>query len=59
MWQYCAVFLCPYCGRTTSVFPEKFSTMDVDRNICEHCGKEILIVNDIPMTEEEYRKGGK
>jgi hypothetical protein len=33
--------------------------IDVDRNTCKYCGKEFLIVNDIPMTEEEYRQGRK
>jgi hypothetical protein len=25
---------------------------------CEHCGLEFLIVNDVPMTEEQYERQG-
>jgi hypothetical protein len=29
------------------------------RETCTHCGEEFLIVNDIAMTEQQYRDGSK
>jgi rRNA maturation protein Nop10 len=34
-------------------------TIDMGRETCTHCGQEFLIVNDIPMTEQQYRDGSK
>ena len=46
---------CPYCGQRIGI-----ATVDLSRHayllraLCEKCGKEFLIVNGIPMTEEQY-----
>jgi transposase-like protein len=46
---------CPNCGRQTSVFgASKFAKVDFGRARCEHCQQEFVIVNNIPMTEQEY-----
>ena len=59
-------FLFPECDglchllavRETLVFgAEHFDTIDMGRETCTHCGQEFLIVNDIPMTEQQYRDG--
>ena len=54
------VFTCPHCGRQTRVFgAEQFDTIEMGRGMCTHCGQEFLIVNDIAMTEQQYREGSK
>jgi transcription elongation factor Elf1 len=53
-------FSCPHCGLETSVFgASKFATIVFGRARCDHCRQEFLIVNDIAVTEEEYRKESK
>jgi hypothetical protein len=36
-----------------------FERVFMSRKKCENCGREFLIVNDIPMTEEQYQNGGE
>ena len=31
-----------------------FPTIDMGRAICRHCGKEFIIVENLPMTQEQY-----
>ena len=51
------MFTCPHCGRKTLVFCEdQFETIEMGRETCEHCQQEFLIVNDVPMTEQEYQQ---
>jgi rRNA maturation protein Nop10 len=53
-------FSCPHCGRQTEVFgADRFDSIDMGRETCTQCGQEFLIVNDIPMTEQQYRDGSK
>jgi transcription elongation factor Elf1 len=53
-------FSCPNCGLKTSVFgASKFAAIVFGRARCDHCGQEFLIVNDVAVTEEEYRKESK
>lgn len=35
-----------------------FDHIFISRKQCEKCGREFLIVNDVPMTEEQYRCRG-
>jgi transcription elongation factor Elf1 len=50
------MFNCPYCKAETDVVgTADFATIDLGRAICEHCGKEFIIVENLPMTEEQYR----
>ena len=42
-------FTCPYCGKETLVtVPPQMETIVVGRELCEHCGREFLIENDMP-----------
>jgi DNA-directed RNA polymerase subunit RPC12/RpoP len=48
---------CPYCGQEirtpiASLADESFLL----RTRCEKCGKEFLIVEGVPMTDERYSK---
>jgi len=40
-------FTCPYCGKETAV-ESPMDTILIGRAICEHCGSEFLIENDLP-----------
>lgn len=43
-------FTFPYCGQETMMdLPPPFETILVGRASCEHCGREFLIENDVPM----------
>lgn len=51
---------CPHCGEITGIGGASlFETISMSRKKCEQCGEEFLIVNDVPMTEEEYEKKSK
>jgi transcription elongation factor Elf1 len=44
-------FTCPYCGRETMVgLPLPMETILVSRALCDQCGREFLIENDVPRT---------
>jgi hypothetical protein len=46
---------CPHCGERTKIgVTPLFDTVLLARKSCDHCGLEFLIVNDEPMTEEQY-----
>jgi hypothetical protein len=36
-----------------------FDTIDFGRATCDHCKQEFMIVNDIPMTVQQYRQDSK
>jgi hypothetical protein len=47
----------PYCQAETEVIgAAEFATIDVGRAICDNCREEFLIINNVPMTLEQYRK---
>jgi hypothetical protein len=49
---YC---ICPYCKKETSIGTAAlFDTVFMSRKICDQCDREFLIVNDVPMTQEQY-----
>ena len=40
---------CPYCGKETLVMvPSQMESIVVGLEMCEHCGREFLIENDVP-----------
>ena len=41
-------FTCPYCGKETGVaVPPEMETIMVERETCEHCGRDFMIENDV------------
>ena len=49
--------ICPYCKLETGIGTAAlFDTVFISRKTCEKCGREFLIVTDVPMTEEQYKK---
>ena len=40
-------FTCPYCSRETMV-QSPMDTILIGRAICDECGREFLIENDVP-----------
>jgi uncharacterized protein (DUF983 family) len=48
-------YTCPHCGQQTGIGTAAlFDTVFMSRKTCEQCGLQLLIVNDIPMTQQEY-----
>ena len=49
--------ICPHCGKETHT-PKAalFGEVMMGRETCERCGQEFLIVDDAPMTREQYKK---
>jgi transcription elongation factor Elf1 len=41
-------FTCPYCGKETIV-ESPMDTIFMKRTNCDHCDKEFLIENDVPI----------
>jgi hypothetical protein len=49
-------FAWPYCKEQTNVpGAADFWMVEVGRATCEHCGKDFLVVENMPMTEEQYK----
>ena len=47
--------ICPYCKQETGVRTAAlFDTVLMSRKTCDKCGREFLIVNNVPMTEERW-----
>jgi uncharacterized protein (DUF983 family) len=50
-------YVCPHCKQETGVGTAAlFDTVLMSRKACDKCGREFLIVNDVPMTAEEYHR---
>jgi hypothetical protein len=50
------MFACPYCKQKTDVPGATNLWMVFAASaLCEHCGKEFVIVESFPMTEAHYR----
>lgn len=45
-------FECPNCHKQTTHWTP-MDTIRMARSVCEHCKKEYLIVDDVPMTEKK------
>jgi hypothetical protein len=51
-----SMFACPYCLATTDVpGAADFWMVEAASAVCEHCGKEFIIVENFPLTAEQYR----
>ena len=51
------MFICPHCGKAThGPKAALFDDVMMAREECEHCGREFLIVANVPMTQEQYEK---
>jgi len=49
--------VCPHCKQETGIGTAAlFDTVLMSRKTCDKCGREFLIVNDVPMTKEQYKK---
>ena len=52
--------ICPHCHKQTGIGTASvFDHVLMSRKICEKYGREFLIVNDVPLTEELYRQRGQ
>lgn len=50
------MFTCPYCKEKTEVpGAANFWMVDAANAACEHCGRDFVIVDNLAMTEEQYR----
>jgi hypothetical protein len=50
-------YTCPHCGQDSNdPKADLFDTIRIGRLMCAHCAREFLVVNDVPMTEEQYRQ---
>jgi len=48
--------ICPYCKLETGIGTAAlFNTVLMSRKTFDKCGRQFVIVNDAPMTEEQYR----
>jgi len=49
--------ICPHCKHVTGIGTAAlFDHVFMSRKRCEKCGKDFLIVDSIPMTEEQYAR---
>ena len=48
--------ICPHCRAQTSILGG-FDSIDAGRFTCEHCLTEFLVIDNVPMSEEQYRRG--
>ena len=52
--------ICPHCKQETAIGAAAlFDTVFMSRKTCEKCGREFLIVNNVPMTPEQYNGLGE
>jgi hypothetical protein len=48
---------CPHCGEQTGIGGAAFfDAITMARKECEHCRLEFLLVDDVPVTEEQYKR---
>ena len=50
-----AVTICPHCKKRTGA-TGGFDEIYAGWFTCEHCLSKFLIIDNIPMTEEQYRQ---
>jgi hypothetical protein len=52
-----SVFPCPYCKNQTKVpGATPFTTIFVAKATCQQCSKEFIVVDNVPLTQEQYRE---
>jgi hypothetical protein len=53
-------YICPHCVQDVNdPKADLFDSILMGRLMCAHFAREFLVVNDAPMTEEQYRQGNK
>jgi transposase-like protein len=51
--------ICPHCHQETGIgTAAALDQIFMSRKACEKCGKEFLIVDGVPMSEDQYRRKG-
>jgi hypothetical protein len=55
LWHTRFVVICPHCKEQTSI-PGGFDSIEVGIFTCDNCHAEFLIIDDVAMTEEQYRQ---
>jgi uncharacterized protein YbaR (Trm112 family) len=44
---------CPYCGKDVTIPCEaQLNTMEIGQHVCEHCGREFLMIDNMPTMED-------
>jgi uncharacterized protein YbaR (Trm112 family) len=45
---------CPYCHRLATIPSDaEFQFIDIGRLTCEHCEREFLIIDNVPVIEDQ------
>ena len=45
---------CPYCRKDVTIQCEPdFNTMEIGRLTCKHCGREFLMIDNMPTIEDD------
>jgi DNA-directed RNA polymerase subunit RPC12/RpoP len=53
-------YICPHCGQDANdPKADLFDSISMGRLTCANCAREFLVVDDVPMTEEQYRQGNR
>jgi uncharacterized protein YbaR (Trm112 family) len=49
--------ICPHCGQEAKD-PKAalFDSISIGRLTCQHCRREFLVVDDVPMTLEQFQQ---
>jgi hypothetical protein len=53
-------YVCPHCGKDSNdPKASLFDSIKIGRFTCAPGAREFLVVNDVPMTEQQYLQGNK
>jgi uncharacterized protein YbaR (Trm112 family) len=45
---------CPYCHKSAKVpSGDEFEFVDIGRLTCEHCEREFLVIDNVPVIEDQ------
>jgi uncharacterized protein YbaR (Trm112 family) len=51
---------CPYCHRQTTIPGDyEIESIDIGRFTCDHCDREFLVIDNVPVIEAERKKAPK
>jgi len=54
LWENILMPLCPYCHKQTTIpCGAEFQSIDIGRFTCDHCGREFLVIDDVPVIEDQ------
>jgi len=57
LWQTIRVFPCPYRKKQTKVpGATPFTTIFLAKASCQACSKEFIVIDNVPLTQEQYRE---